>query len=31
MWTFSVPIYSGAQDRKLVGVVTSDILVPEQQ
>ena len=30
MSTFSIPIFSSGQDRRLIGVVTSDILVPEQ-
>jgi phosphoserine phosphatase RsbU/P len=30
MSTFSIPVYSGGQDRRLIGVVTSDILIPEQ-
>jgi hypothetical protein len=30
MSTFSIPIYSGGQDHRLIGVVTSDILIPGQ-
>jgi hypothetical protein len=29
MSTFSIPIYSEGQPRRLIGVVTSDILIPE--
>jgi hypothetical protein len=30
MITYSVPIYSGEKERRLLGVVTSDVLIPEK-